>query len=767
MSAGKSDLTLPVTGMHCASCALLVEKTLKKVPGVTLSEVNYATEKLHITFDPLTVPLETLKTKVEGLGYGLILPQVPEETGPQEELPGKNLPAAEAQEAIKTAELETLRNKVHFSLPLAVWFFLAMVWEGLDRAQVVSWPFFMDMDLFNKLAFGAATVILFGVGQQFLAGISRFLTKGNANMDTLVGVGTGAAWVYSSFQLFFPDLSRFWGLPEYTFFDVTIVVIAFILLGKYLEARSKKKTGEAIKALLGLQAKTALVDREGVEMEIPLDQVVKGDLVLVKPGSKVPVDGVVVYGESGVDESLVTGESLPVSKKEGDPVVGGSMNGRGFLKIRALKIGKESFLASIIALVEQAQGSKAPIQGLADKISSVFVPVVLGISALTLLLWLVLASPSLGMTQALAYGLSCAMAVLVIACPCALGLATPTAIVVGVGRGASQGILVKDAQALELLSGVDTLIFDKTGTLTQGKPQVVRHSGRDVLRLAASLESRSEHPLAGAVLEKARSEGLNYPEPEEFSITEGKGLAGRVEGRKLTLGSPRFMKDQGFELPEEAHKWAQEGMTVVALATDKEVLGLLGIQDPLKPEAAGVVARLKRRGIEPWMITGDNLATAQAIAAQAGITHVLAEVLPGDKAAQVAGLQKAGKKVAMAGDGINDAPALAQADVGIAMATGTDAAIQSAGMTLLGGDLTRLETGIILAGKTLRVIRQNLFWAFIYNVVGIPLAAGLLFPWAGWLLNPVFAGAAMALSSVSVVTNSLRLKVMGLGGRRG
>lgn len=760
------DIFLPVTGMHCASCAMLVEKTLKKAPGVSVSEVNYATEKLHINYNPETTNLDTLKAKVENLGYGLILPEavgVEDSVTPLE----PHASSASSQEAVKSVELEKLRAKVHFSLPLALWFFLAMVWESLDKARLVSWPFFMDMDLFNKLSFLVATVVLFGAGQQFLAGVTRFLRKGNANMDTLVGVGTGSAWLYSSFQLFFPNLSRFWGLPEYTFFDVTIVVIAFILLGKYLEARSKVKTGEAIKALLGLQAKTALVEREGLEVEIPLDQVVKGDVVLVKPGSKIPVDGVVILGESAVDESLVTGESLPASKKEGDQIVGGSLNGRGFLKIRAIKIGKESFLASIIAMVEQAQGSKAPIQGLADRISSVFVPAVLIIAALSMVLWMILGAPTLGMTQAIAYGLSCAMAVLVIACPCALGLATPTAIVVGVGKGAAHGILVKDAQSLELLAGVDTVVFDKTGTLTQGKPRVVKYTGDAALRLAASLESLSEHPLASAVLEKAKELNLTLAQPENFSVSEGKGLNGSVEGQQLVLGSPRFLLDQGFSLPPEAETWAQEGMTVVVLASKIAVLGVIGIQDPVKPEAFAVVARLKKQGKEPWMITGDNLATAQAVAAQAGITQILAEVLPGEKAAQITKLQKTGKKVAMVGDGINDAPALAQADVGIAMATGTDAAIQSAGLTLLGGDLNRLEQGLRLAGRTLRIIKQNLFWAFIYNVVGIPLAAGLLFPWTGWLLNPVFAGVAMAMSSVSVVTNSLRLKVVNLEAGRG
>ena len=657
-----------------------------------------------------------------------------------------------------------MRAKVRFTFPLSLVIFAAMAWQSLHEAGAIAAPFLVPMVLFNKLSFGFATVVLFWAGRQFLDGAVRFVRRGHANMDTLVGIGTVTAWAYSTFLLFFPEAAEAGGLPMHSFFDVTIVVTGFILLGKYLEARSKVKTGAAIKALLNLQAKTALVERDGAEIELPVESVRKGDVVHVKPGTYVPVDGVVIEGVSDLDESMITGESMPVAKANGSAVTGGTLNGRGFLKVRALRIGGESFLAGIIRMVEEAQGSKAPIQGLADRVAGVFVPVVLVIAAVTFAAWLAIGIGTLGFSTALGYGLTCAMAVLVIACPCALGLATPTAVVVGVGRGAQKGILVKDAEALELLSSIDTIVFDKTGTLTLGRPEVVRLAvfggvtPREALAVAAALEKASEHPLASAVLRKAEDEGVAIEAAVGVAIREGRGIAGTVAGCAAWAGSARMASEAGASLPPEAEKWAEEGLTLIVVGRERQVIALLGIRDPLKPGAAEAVSKLKASGLAPLLITGDNAATARALAAEVGIVEVLAEVLPGDKAARVKELQAAGRRVAMVGDGVNDAPALAQADVGIAMATGTDAAIQSASLTLLGGDVARLPRALRLSRRTMRTIRQNLFWAFIYNVIGIPLAAGLFYPWTGWLLNPVFAGAAMALSSVSVVSNSLRLR---------
>lgn len=751
--ASETVVSLPVTGMHCAACASFIERQLAKVPGVESAQVNYGTEKLKLTFDPAAAPLGDLAEKVAEMGYGLVLPKNSAEAGQEDkgEDPG-------------AAELKELTAKVEFSFPIAVLVFAAMVWD-LAAELVPSWPPVpMPMPLQQLFLFFLASAVLLWPGRQFLAGVGRFFRRGQATMDTLVGLGTATAWVYSTLQTLFPEVAAAIGLAPGAFFDVAIVVTSFVLYGKLLEAKSKKKTGEAVRALLALQAKTALVWRDGAEVEVAVSQVLVGDLVSVRPGTQVPVDGEVAEGSSSIDESMMTGESVPVFKQTGDPVTGGTLNLKGWLKVRTTRIGAETALARIIAAVEEAQGSKAPIQGLADQISAVFVPIVLVIAAATLGVWLAVGTPVLGFQQALSFGLTCALGVLVIACPCALGLATPTAIVTAVGKGAARGILFKDAEALEKLASVDTVVFDKTGTLTQGRPRVTRitslgpASESEVLGWAASLEAPSEHPLAQAILERAAEAGLGAEAAQGFLAHAGQGVEGTVGGRRLWLGSPRFYAElRGLPLAEaEDPSW--DGLTAAVLFDEQGPVGLLGLEDELKPAAVAAVARLHKLGLKTVMLTGDREATARAVARAAGIDTVIAQVLPGEKADHVSALQKTGRKVLMAGDGVNDAPALAQADVGLAMATGTDAAIQSAGVTLLGGDLARLPSVIVLGRRTLRTIRQNLFWAFAYNLVGLPLAAGLLFPWTGWLLNPVFAGAAMALSSVSVVTNSLRLK---------
>jgi len=749
-------LSLPVTGMHCAACASFIERQLAKVPGVSAAQVNYGTEKLKLSFDPQAVPLDSLAEKVAEMGYGLVLPQASgSESGSQ---------GSRVAEQAGDAELKALTAKVEFSLPLAVLVFGAMVWD-LAAGLVPGWPVVpIPMGLQQLFLFFLASVVLLWPGRQFLDGVGRFFLRGQATMDTLVGLGTSTAWVYSTLQTLFPQVARALGLAPGSFYDVAIVVTSFVLYGKLLEARSKKKTGEAVRALLNLQAKTALVWRDGVEVDLPVDQVQVGDLVSVRPGTQVPVDGEVAEGSSSLDESMMTGESVPVFKQVGDPVTGGTLNLKGWLKVRTTRVGAETALARIIAAVEEAQGSKAPIQGLADRISAIFVPVVLGIAGVTLLVWLAAGTPLLGFQQALSFGLTCALGVLVIACPCALGLATPTAIVVAVGKGASRGMLFRDAEALEKLASVDTVVFDKTGTLTEGKPRVTRIASWNgtpelsLLAWAAALEASSEHPLAQAILDRASSDGVSLASVEDFTSHTGQGVEAVLEGRRLWLGSSRFYTQiRGQSLPElEDSSW--EGVTAAVLFDEKGVLGVLGLEDQLKPAAVAAIARLHKLGLKTVMLTGDREMTARTVARAAGIETVIAQVLPSEKADHVARLQKNGHRVLMAGDGVNDAPALAQADVGLAMATGTDAAIQSSGVTLLGGDLARLPTVILLGRRTLTTIRQNLFWAFAYNLIGLPLAAGLLFPFTGWLLNPVFAGAAMALSSVSVVTNSLRLK---------
>jgi len=568
-------------------------------------------------------------------------------------------------------------------------------------------------------------------------------------MDTLIGIGTSTAYIYSLFNI------------NSNYFDVVIVLIAFITLGKYLEARSKIKTGDAIEKLFSLQAKTALILVDGVEKEISISEVKIGDIIIVKPGMKIPVDGKIIEGQSAIDESMITGESIPVDKMVGDLVTGATINKQGSFKFAATKVGSDTVLAQIIKMVEEAQGSKAPIQAMADKISSVFVPVVLVIAFLALGSWLIFGSQFMEFSQALSFGLVSFVGILVIACPCALGLATPTAIIVGVGKGAQYGILIKDAESLEKLSKVNTIVFDKTGTITKGEPEVTdiiilgkNLTQNNILQIASSLENHSEHPLAQAVVNKAKEEKINFDNVENFNALEGVGVIGKIKSESISIHKPQ--KDDLNIL--EIVNLQKQGKTVVVIEKNNIKIGLIALADTLKDEAVEAIKALHKKGLETIMLTGDNLLAAKHIAAQAGIDQVIAEVLPHEKANKIKALQDQGKIVAMAGDGINDAPALVQADVGIAMATGTDVAIESAGITLLGGDIQKIAQAVTLAKSTIRTVKQNLFWAFIYNVVGIPVAAGLLYPIWGIMLSPIFAGLAMAGSSVSVVSNSLRLK---------
>ncbi|MFA5942221.1 MAG: heavy metal translocating P-type ATPase [Candidatus Paceibacterota bacterium] len=738
--------TYKIQGMHCASCASIIEKALKKVDGVNSVEVNYGNESAKVVFDEAKTNAQQLSKNIEPLGYSFITNQ------PKNE---------------KFAELAAMKRKLVAIMPMAAIAAIVMAWDILAEFNRVA-PMPQAWSEFSMfLLMFMAAYALFVVGKPFLLGLYRFVRYGKANMDTLIGLGTSAAFLYSAAVTVFAEQLQAYVNVDVAYFDVAIVVIAFITLGKYLEARAKIKTGDAIEKLLNLQAKTALVIREGKEIEIPIDQVAHGDLIVVKPAGRIPVDGVLTEGTSYVDESMVSGEPVPVEKNVGDKVVAGTLNTTGSFTFRATKIGSETMLAHIIKMVEDAQGSKAPIQALADKISGVFVPIVLVIAFASLGLWVFVGASYLGFAQALSFGLVSFVGVLVIACPCALGLATPTAIIVGVGKGAKEGILIKDASTLEKLHKVNVVVVDKTGTITKGKPELVsiqnlsERSDADIISILASLDNKSEHPIAHAIVSYAREKNIPLVPVEQFEMIKGKGLVGTIGGVSYHVGSERLATEQGASF-ESLERETSEGKTPVILTSNGKALAVAMVSDAIKSEAREAVANLHKLGIRVVMLTGDNAQTARYIAEQAGIDEVVAEVMPEDKLLKIRQLQAAGRLVAMAGDGINDAPALAQADVGIAMATGTDVAIESAGITLLHGDISKLVKAIRLSKFTMRGIKQNLFWAFAYNIVGIPLAAGLFYPLFGWLLNPVFAGLAMAASSVSVVSNSLRLKTKNL-----
>ncbi|HEY4507950.1 MAG TPA: heavy metal translocating P-type ATPase [Candidatus Paceibacterota bacterium] len=757
--------TYRVKGMHCVSCAAIIEKALKKVSGVCGAAVNYGTETAKVDFDAAPASATDLTRHVEPLGYSLVASGTDAAAmgmSPDEHAAHLGLSQSKQE---KLAEIAGMRAKVLSAIPLAIVSAFVMGWEILSEYGALPPMGYTTEEFFHHLLPLFATYTLFVVGQPYLVGLFRFLRRGKANMDTLIGLGTLAAYLYSFAITAFEESLRPFLNVEVTYYDVTIIVITFIALGKYLEARSKVKTGDAIEALLGLQAKTALVVRDGKEIEVPIAEVIHGDLIVVKPGGRVPVDGVLVEGSSFVDESMLTGEPMPVEKRAGGTVAAGTINTSGSFTFRATKVGAETLLAGIVRMVEEAQGSRAPIQALADKISAVFVPIVLAIAFLALGLWLTVGATYLGFAVALSLGLASFVGVLVIACPCALGLATPTAIIVGVGKGARAGILIKDAATLETLGRVNVVVVDKTGTLTRGKPELVsleNRSGKsdgELLSILASLERRSEHPIAHAIAAYAAEKGATTVVVEGFEAVRGKGLRGTIGGVEYWVGSPRLAAELGAKLDTRAlEEGAAAGETPIVLATRGAVLGVATVADALKSEAKAAVADLHKLGVRVAMLTGDAEGAARRIAQEVGIDDVVWEVLPEDKLVKIKELQAKGEVVAMAGDGVNDAPALAQANVGIAMATGTDVAIESAGITLLHGDVGKIAKAVRLSRITMRGIRQNLFWAFAYNVVGIPLAAGLFYPILGWTLNPAFAGLAMAFSSVSVVGNSLRLK---------
>jgi Cu+-exporting ATPase len=758
--------TYRIKGMHCASCASIIERTVKKIDGVEEISVNNGTENAKISFDESKTNPEEFNKKLEPLGYSLIMPTA-ESMNMSADEHAAHLGLNQTKKE-KLAELKDMRNKLFSLIPIVIISIFVMSWDIFAEFKALPEMSYFWSEFFHHLLPILATYTLFVVGKPYLLGLYRFFRYGKANMDTLIGLGTGVAFLYSFIISAFEESLKSFINVNQSYYDVAIVVIAFITLGKYLEARSKLKTGDAIEKLLNLQAKTALVVRNGKEIEIPIEQVVHGDLIVVKPAGKIPVDGIITSGSSYVDESMVTGEPMPVEKKEGDNVVSGTINTTGTFTFKATKVGSETLLARIVKMVEEAQGSKAPIQALADKISSVFVPIVLVIAFIALGVWLLVGTRYLGFSQALSFGLVSFVGILVIACPCALGLATPTAIIVGVGKGAKEGILIKDAATLEKLHKVDVVVADKTGTITKGKPELVsiknysQKSDEDFISILATLENKSEHPIAHAILNYIREKSIKINSMENFEIIKGKGLKGIIGGVEYFAGNNKLITDLnlkfGKDFSEVLEKETLEGKTPIILATKNELLGVVMVADAIKPEAIEAVKNLHNLGIKMVMLTGDNKNTADYIAKLVGIDEVVAEVMPEDKLNKIKELQSQGHVVAMAGDGVNDAPALAQADVGIAMATGTDVAIESAGITLLGGDISKLIKAIKLSKMTMLGIKQNLFWAFFYNIIGIPLAAGVFYPIFGWLLNPIFAGMAMAFSSVSVVSNSLRIK---------
>ncbi len=739
-----AHIDLGLTGMSCANCAATIERTLnRKVPGVIQAAVNFASERAAVEYLPGTVSVDDLIAAVAGAGFGAAAPS--------------ESPAAEdAEAAARRRDIAEQTRKFIVGLLCALPLFgLSM---GRDFGLTGAWS---HAPWVNWLFWALATPVQFYTGWDYYTGGFKSLRNRSANMDVLVAMGSSVAYLYSCAVLVGP------GLGQHVYFETSALIITLIKLGKMLESRSKGRTGGAIRKLIGLRPQTASVLANGVETEIPLSRVRVGDAIIVRPGERIPVDGIIRQGESAVDESMLSGEPIPVDKRPGDPLVGGSINGEGLLTFEAKAVGRDTVLAQIIRLVQEAQGSKAPIQALADRVAAVFVPAIIALALGVFILWWMLGGDWVAAMIRL-------VAVLVIACPCALGLATPTAIMAGTGKGAERGILFKSSEALELASKLTTIVLDKTGTITSGKPTVTDLVATEpgglaegeLLRLAAAVEKGSEHPLGRAVVKAAENRGLALQVPSEFQSAGGRGVQGRVDGAKIAVGKAEWIENEfGISMAdatERIHALQSAGKTVMAVARDNALAGLIAVSDPLKPDSSEAIAGLRELGLRVVMLTGDNLETARHIAASVAIDRIFAEVRPDEKAAKVKELQTTGEKVGMVGDGINDAPALAQADVGLAIGTGTDVAIESAGVILSSGSLNGIPRAIRLSRATLRTIAQNLFWAFGYNLVLVPIAAGALYPFESLpdmlrQLHPILAALAMAFSSVSVVTNSLRL----------
>jgi Cu+-exporting ATPase len=781
--AAATKITIPVSGMTCASCQANVQKTLQRQPGVVDASVNLMMGNAAVTYDPAAVTPDKLVEAIRDTGYEADLPR-PEQTAFAEQ---------EARDKAQEEEFRSLRFKalvsgiigavaMIVSMPLmdpggapghvghpqgaVADPFMRWVMESMSPAlrEWMPWLYAIPSRVLSYGLLGLTLLVMLWAGRHFYTRAWASFRHHAADMNTLIAVGTGAAFVYSLIATVAPGFFLRNGLAPDVYYEAVVIIIALILTGNALEARAKSRTSAALRSLVALQPRTARVLRDGAEVDIPVEQVRMGDTVVVRPGERVPVDGEVISGASAVDESMLTGESMPVEKKARDPVIGATINRTGAFRYRATTLGENSVLARIVQLMRDAQGSRAPIQKLADRISGIFVPVVLSIAIATFVIWFVAADQAPAVRA-----FAAAVAVLIIACPCAMGLAVPTAVMVATGRGAELGVLIKGGEALQRAGDVTTVVLDKTGTVTEGRPTVTdvalppgaRWREEDLLRLVASLEASSEHPLADAVVRHAKERGIALAQAEGFQSVTGRGATGVVEGSALAVGNPLLMADYAIKvdpLRAEAERLAGEGKTPMFVAIDGELAGLLAVADPIKPTSREAIARMKRMGLDVVLLTGDNQRTAEAVARQAGIDRVVAGVLPEGKVDEIRRLQDGGAVVAMVGDGINDAPALAQADVGIAIGTGTDIAVEASDVTLMRGDLSSAAAAITLSRRTMRTMKQNLFWAFIYNVVGIPVAAGALYPVFGILLSPILASAAMAFSSVSVVTNSLRLR---------
>jgi len=731
---------LNISDMHCASCAANIENALKKEKGIKTANVNFASEKLYLEFDSAEISIARIQKIIEKLGY-----KATEETAEEEE--------HDHHKEAKVQEIQKLKKRFIFALV----FSLPIIY--MVMGEMLGLPMPKIFEAYGTIIqFILATAVIISCFNVWMSGFKGLLRL-SPNMDSLIFIGTAVAYFYSLII----SVLMFLGtkVEAHLYYESAVLILVFISLGKYLEAITKGKTSEAIKKLIGLQPKEATIIKDSEEIKIPISEVKVGDIILVKPGEKIPVDGVVIDGYSAVDEKAITGESIPVEKKKGDEVIGATINKTGVLKFKATRVGKDTILAQIIKIVEEAMSSKAPIQLLADKVSFYFVPSVIGIAIFAFIIWLLWGQP-------LAFALTVFVAVLIIACPCALGLATPTAVMMGTGLAAKSGILIKSGKALEIAQDVNIVVFDKTGTLTEGEPSVIdiiqvknEISKNSILQLAASVEKNSEHPLAQAIVNKAREEKVNFLEVKNFQAIPGHGVSAEINGKTILFGTRKLMVDNQINpalVEEKMIALENQGKTAMILAQDKNIIGIVAVADTLKDYSKEAVEMLHKMGRKVAIITGDNQRVGQAIAKLVGIDRVLAEVLPQDKAAEIKKLQNEGNVVAMVGDGINDAPALAQADLGIALGSGTDVAMETGEIVLIKDDLRDVVAAIDLSKYTLNKIKQNLFWAFFYNIVGIPLAAGILYPFTGWLLNPAIAAAAMAFSSVSVVLNALLMK---------